>query len=84
MLQSWLGMGAVLATGVGMMFGLSVYQARRVPHPELSRKLLHIGNGFLALSFPWLFETAWPVLVVVGVGALVLCATRIRGFAAAR
>ncbi len=79
MLQSWLGMGAVLATGVGMMAGLSAYQARRAPHPELSRKLLHIGNGLLALSFPWLFETAWPVLVVVGVGTLVLCATRMSG-----
>ena len=79
MLQSWLEMGAVLATGVGMMAGSSAYRARRAPHPELSRKLLHIGNGLLALTFPWLFETAWPVFVVVGVGTLVLCATRMSG-----
>ena len=79
MLQSWLGMSAVLAAGVGMMAGLSTYQSRQAPHPELSRKLLHIGNGLLALTFPWLFETAWPILVVVGVGTLVLCATRMPG-----
>ncbi len=79
MLQSWLSMGAVLATGVGMMAGSSAYQSRHAPHPELSRKLLHIGNGLLALTFPWLFETVWPVLVVVGVGMLVLCATRMSG-----
>ncbi len=79
MLQSWLAMGAVLATGVGMMAGSSAYQARGAPHPEFARKLVHVGNGLLALSFPWLFETAWPVLVVVGAGALVLCATRMPG-----
>lgn len=78
MLQSWLGMSAVLAAGVGMMAGLGAYQSRRAPHPELSRKLLHIATGLLALTFPWLFE-AWQVLVVVGVGTLVLCAARMAG-----
>ena len=78
MLQSWLGMSAVLAAGAGMMAGLGAYQSRRAPHPELSRKLLHIATGLLALTFPWLFE-AWQVLAVVGVGALVLCAARMPG-----
>lgn len=78
MLQSWLGMSAVLAAGVGMMAGLGAYQSRRAAHPELSRKLLHIATGLLALTFPWLFE-AWQVLVVVGVGTLVLCAARMAG-----
>ncbi len=52
MLQSWLGMSAVLAAGVGMMAGLGAYQSRRAAHPELSRKLLHIATGLLALTFP--------------------------------
>ncbi len=33
-------------------------------HPELLRKLLHIAMGLTALSFPWLFDRDWPVLVL--------------------
>jgi len=28
---------------------------------EASRKLVHIGMGSICLSFPWIFESAWPV-----------------------
>jgi phytol kinase len=79
MLQTWLEICVVLVAGTGMMAGLSIYQAIQAPHPEFSRKLLHIGTGLLALTFPWMFESAWPVLVVVGAFMFVLCATRMPG-----
>ena len=79
MLQPWLEICAVLAAGIGMLAGLSIYQSRQARHPEVSRKLLHIGTGLLALTFPWLFDSAWPVLVVVGAIGFVLCATRVPG-----
>jgi len=46
------------------MMALHRWQRLTSPHPELVRKLLHIPMGLLTLSFPWLFETALPVLVV--------------------
>lgn len=80
MFYPWIGMGAVLATGVGMMAGLNAYQSKHTLEPELARKLLHVGTGLLGLSFPWLFESAWPVLGVVGMGMLVIGGTKVCKF----
>jgi len=32
--------------------------------PELVRKLLHVEMALVTLSFPWLFTSAWPVIVL--------------------
>ncbi len=42
---------------------------------EVTRKVSHIGSGFIVLSFPWLLDSAWSValltvsfLLILGVG----------------
>jgi phytol kinase len=64
MISPWLGMAVVVGTLVVLMLALRTYQKLASPHPELVRKLLHIGMGLLTLSFPWLFDTAWPIVVL--------------------
>src|SRR5262245_55677438 len=64
MLLVALALGALLG-------GLRLWQVRHQPHPELARKLLHVGMGIVTLSFPWLFADVWPVatLAVLAFGA---------------
>jgi phytol kinase len=75
-LNPWLGMGLVLACLGGLMGGLRVYQVRFAPHPEWVRKLLHVGMGLLALSFPWLFAETWPALALAALSIAVLVLLR--------
>jgi phytol kinase len=56
-----LGIAIVLAALGGLLAGLRLYQKWGSPHPELLRKILHVGMGFVACSFPWLFDASWPV-----------------------
>jgi phytol kinase len=63
-MSPWLGMAIVVGTLGAMLVGLRVYQRLCSPHPELIRKLLHMGMGLLTLSFPWLFDVAWPIVVL--------------------
>jgi len=72
MVNPWLGMALVVVTLVVLMGGLRLWQCVGTPQPELVRKLLHIGMGSVTLSFPWLFDEAWPILVlgVLSVGGM--------------
>ncbi len=75
MMPSWLGMALVLVAFGLATVGLRVYRRRRSPDPELLRKLLHVAMGLVTLAFPWMFRSAWPVLLlaigfVVWLGAL--------------
>lgn len=79
MVPPWLGISLVIVTLCGLMAGLRAYQSRSSPHPELVRKLLHVGAGSVALSFPWLFATTWPVLTVAGISVLALWGFRVCG-----
>lgn len=56
-----------------MLSLLRLWQRRAQPDAELVRKLLHIGMGVFALSFPLLFTTVWQaaVLCVLSLGMLV-------------
>jgi len=76
---AWGGIGLVLATLGGLMGSLRLYQRLGSPHPELVRKLLHLGMGLVTLSFPWLFSEAWPVLLLAGVAILGLLSIRVVG-----
>ena len=74
-MMNLLGIAIVLASLGALLGGLRLYQILGSPHPELIRKALHVGMGLVAVSFPWLFDAAWPVLVlgvlcVVGMTAL--------------
>jgi len=64
-----IAVAALLALTAGLMIAIRIFQRRFSPHPEWSRKLMHVGTGLLALSLPWLFQSPWPVLVVCATGA---------------
>jgi phytol kinase len=76
MVNPWLGMALVVAVFAGLMGGLRAYRRRRSPDGEVVRKLLHAGMGLVMLALPWLFRTAWPVLLLAGVCVAGLSALR--------
>jgi phytol kinase len=60
---SWVGLLLVTAT-FAALFGVFSLVAPML-HPEVLRKGLHITMGLTTLSFPWLFDSGWPVVLVV-------------------
>ncbi len=62
---------------LGLLFGfLKVVERFAKPHPELLRKLLHVGTGLIVISFPWIFTETWPVLLLAGLSAGLLLAVK--------
>ncbi|MDO4263425.1 MAG: hypothetical protein Q4C67_04435 [Deinococcus sp.] len=57
---------------LGLLLVARAWQVRGGLAPETARKLMHLGMGLMALSFPWLLRETWAVLVVcaLSVGAL--------------
>lgn len=76
MIHPLLGIALVLILLGSMMAGLRELARRIRIHPELIRKLLHIGMGLTTLSFPWLFQTEWPVITLAALAAGLLLALR--------
>ena len=71
-----LGIACVLLALGALLGGLRWLQSRRALHPELVRKLMHVGMGLVALTFPRLFDQPWPVLVLSGTALALLAAVR--------
>ena len=63
-LNVWAGIAIELFALAALMGGLALYQRWRPLPAELSRKLFHIGGGLTTLTFPWLFASAWPVILL--------------------
>lgn len=72
-----LGMGMVLGTLGVLLVVLRAYQFWGSPHPEVVRKLLHMGMGLVTLSFPWIFAAPWPVIALAGLSIIGLVGLRI-------
>jgi phytol kinase len=62
MTEPWLGLTLVFAT-FGVLFAIFSLIGHLL-HPEVLRKGLHVSLGLTALSFPWLFEDVWPVMLL--------------------
>ncbi len=77
-LNPWLAMGMVAFLLALMFVALRVYQVRSSPHPELVRKLLHMIMGCVTLTFPWLFDESWPVIVLAGCTIMGLWGLKVR------
>ena len=71
---------AVLATGTLALLGLvELVERRWRPHPEIPRKLAHVGAGGIACCAPFLLTTHWAMLFLTGSFALLLLAARKLG-----
>jgi phytol kinase len=63
MIDPWIGIGLVLATFTTLFAVFS--HIGPLLAPEVLRKSLHVAIGLTALSFPWLFQSKWPVVLVI-------------------
>src|SRR5690349_5068590 len=63
---AWLGILLVLGVLLGLQLAVRVWRRRHPQQAELSRKVMHVSLGLLTVTFPWLFDQAWPVVVVCG------------------
>ena len=68
---------AVLVTLVLTLVALRRLQVVRRLAPEVTREILHASMSAVALTFPWLFDADWPVLLlaVLGVGTMLAIRT---------
>ncbi len=73
-----------LIVGIGALVRAAVQAAlrRRVLTPNAARRGVQAAAAALALSLPWLFDSAVPVVAVAAVLVAVLVAVRSRGAAA--
>jgi phytol kinase len=74
--SSWAGLGIVLGLMASLMVAVRIYQVLARPHPELARKMFHMGGGVIASTLPWLVERRLPIVV--------LGAASVGGFAVLR
>jgi len=72
-----MGVGLVLGVLGALLALLRLFQVLAAPHPEVTRKLLHIGMGMVTLALPWLFDELWPVLVLAAVSVVLLLSLRL-------
>ncbi len=79
-MKPWLGTLLALAALFGLLAALRRLARTEAVHAELVRKGFHVGMGLLTLSFPWLFDAAWPVLLL---GALSLVTLLLLRFVSA-
>ncbi len=58
------GLGALLLGGVFMIVLIAAEAWARIgrPHPEWTRKLVHVGGGLICLGFPFFVRSPWIVL----------------------
>ncbi len=71
---------AVLATATLALLGLvELVERWWRPHPEIPRKLAHVGAGGIACCAPLLVTTHWAMLFLTGSFALLLLTTRRLG-----
>jgi phytol kinase len=63
---------AVLGAVVLLLLVLRLIKPWLPLTPEQVRKLAHVGTGFLALSFPWIFSSPWAVGLVCALAAALM------------
>lgn len=72
----WIAIALAMAAFLALFAGLKAYDRLARPHPEVIRKVLHTGSGLLTLSFPFLFDARWPVLLLTGATAILLATVK--------
>jgi phytol kinase len=79
-MNPWLGISLVLSalTAQIVMLVCAVHGGKI--HVKVSRKILHVGMGLLALNFPWLFREFWPIALLAVVGTGGVLALRLKRF----
>jgi phytol kinase len=66
----------VLALFFALLLGAERWHRRSHPPVEWTRKLVHLGAGLIATSFPWLFASPWTLAIVALAGGVPVVAAR--------
>jgi phytol kinase len=74
--NTWAAIAATLGAFLTLFAGLQVYSHTTNASPESTRKMFHTGSGVLTLTFPFLFQRTWPVLLLTGVSALLVSSVK--------
>ncbi len=69
-------MVGLLAGILGLMVGVRRLRQRWGMSAEVQRKMVHVATGSAALTFPWIFSSATPVLILVGVASAIMLLMR--------
>lgn len=77
MIGPWCSIALVCLLLAMMFAALKLIERLLHPHPELLRKLLHVGMGLVVISFPWVFHQRWPVVLLAGISAALLTAIKL-------
>ncbi len=75
MLDGFIMLG-VLTGILGLMAGVRLLRKRLGLSAEVQRKMVHVATGSAALTFPWVFSSATPVLILLGVAAAIMLLMR--------
>jgi phytol kinase len=65
-----------LVAFLSLFAALEMCARRRLLGPEATRKLLHTGSGLMTLSFPYVFHTVQPVMLLTAATAAFLAVVR--------
>ena len=74
--HDWIMVGCVLAAMLSLLWGAGKLSARFGIAPETKRKSIHVLTGLISLSFPWLFSSPLPVILMIVVSLLTMAALR--------
>ncbi len=75
-MRSLVGLLVIAGGLAGFLLTIDACRRRWRMHPELARKLFHVGGGIAGLSLPWLFSEVWPVLAITASLTAALIAMR--------
>ncbi|MAA78916.1 MAG: hypothetical protein CL916_06620 [Deltaproteobacteria bacterium] len=72
----------ILAVSIGVLLilGLSEFVKRKGVSQEWSRKTAHIGSGALAIPFPWMFKSVWPIIILCSSFFLIMMISKSMNF----
>jgi phytol kinase len=75
-MNPYLGVATVLLVTAFLFTLVGVLKYRFAMSREWTRKLIHIGVGLIALTFPWTLRDQWLVLAVSAAGTIALFLAR--------
>lgn len=79
-INPWLGILLIFTMLACDLQILSYIQKRFSPNPEIIRKALHLTMGIVSVAFPFLFQSAWPVVLMAILSIVLLSALKKTAF----